>query len=173
MNSQNNYSIKNILGLQKRENNEFYTPKETVENIVNLVIKKLKNKVVWCPFDTQDSNFVKVLKEKNISVINTHINIKNGDFYKNKTIPKKWDLILSNPPFSKKRELIERCLSFNKDFCLLYGATIFSQSMGNTLNKCDFWFIQRDVRFTTDIEGKIKKFQCAWVANKNFFKNVK
>ncbi|WP_342269039.1 hypothetical protein [Spiroplasma endosymbiont of Aspidapion aeneum] len=121
--------------------------------------------VIWCPFDKNDSEFVIILKEKGYKVINSHID--NGqDFYTYQ--PKeKWDVIISNPPFSNKRVLIEKCEKFNKPFCLLYGATIFSQSMGNTLNRCSFIFIQKNIKFKT-LEGNFKSFQCARILNKEF-----
>jgi hypothetical protein len=63
--------------------------------------------------------------------------------------------------------LIERCEAFKKPFCLLYGATICSQSMGNTLNRCKFHFIQRNVKFHLPT-GEHKSFQCLWLFNKDF-----
>lgn len=165
------YSIRNILGFQK-SNDEFYTSKETVEKLLK-VIKLPQNTVIWCPFDKENSEFVKQFSKK-YKVIFSHKD-DGKDFYEFK--PKKhWDLIISNPPFSKKRILIERCMSFKKPFCLLYGTTIFSQSMGNTLNKCEFWFIQNNCKFKS-IDNSIKSFQCCWVMNKGFkekyFKKIK
>lgn len=149
----------------QKTNNEFYTPSYTVEELINDILSIPKNKIIWCPFDTKDSNFVKVFTKLGYKVIYSHIET-GQDFYKYE--PKeKWDVLISNPPFSKKRLLIERCQSFNKPFCLLYGATIFSQSMGNTLNKCDFYFIQKSIRFLTKNNEK-KSFQCCWVFNKGF-----
>lgn len=160
------YSIKNILGNQKK-NNEVYTPIYLVEELINDVIKLPKNLKIWCPFDKEDSAFVKILRKKGYNVIHSHIDDEQKhDFYAWQP-EEKWDLIISNPPFSKKRLLIERCESFKKPFCLLYGATICSQSMGNTLNRCCFWFIQKNVKFTTSSNTK-KSFQCLWLFNKGF-----
>ena len=76
-----------------------------------------KKAIVWCPFDKQDSSFVKILKENGNKVLYSHID--NGeDFYKFE--PKeKWDIIISNPPFTNKRLIFERALSFNKPFALI------------------------------------------------------
>lgn len=41
---------------------EQLTPRKTVE-ILLPYITHLKNKIIWCPFDKEDSNFVKVLTE--------------------------------------------------------------------------------------------------------------
>ena len=59
---------------------EFYTPRYAVEPIVQY-LKKKKFKTIWCPFDTKDSQFVKVLKREKFKVIYTHIS-KGKDFFK-------------------------------------------------------------------------------------------
>lgn len=162
------YSLRNILGFQK-PNDEFYTSKETVLQLIK-ILKLPKTFTIWCPFDKSNSEFVINFRKKGWKVICSHINddkLKNHDFYKY-TPSKKWDVIISNPPFSKKRILIERCLKFKKPFCLLYGSTIFSQSMGNTLNKCAFWFIQNNCKFTTQKPNVCKSFQCCWLMSKDF-----
>lgn len=33
--------------------------------------------------------------------------------------PPKWDMIVSNPPFSRKQQVVERCLALGKPFALL------------------------------------------------------
>jgi len=153
------------LGFQKPKNNEFYTPEEPIWELVKNIIRIPKNKVIWCPFDTEESNFVKILKELGYKVINSHIN--NGQDFYHYEPKEKWDLIVSNPPFTAKRKLIEQCEKLKKPFCLLYGATIFSQSMGNTLNRCEFYFIQKSIKFEY-LNGTPKSFQCAWVFSKEF-----
>jgi hypothetical protein len=47
--------------LGKNTTNEQYTPKYGVEVLLPH-IQHLKDKIIWCPFDKHDSNFVKVLK---------------------------------------------------------------------------------------------------------------
>ena len=60
---------------------------------------------IWCPFDTEDSLFVKLFRQAGYQVIATHI--ANGqDFF---TIdPPKCDYIISNPPYSVKGEVLQR-----------------------------------------------------------------
>lgn len=72
------YTIANILGHQK-SNNEFYTPKQTVIDLIKK-INLPKNKIIWCPFDKANSEFVIEFKKRNYKVIYSHID--NGqDFY--------------------------------------------------------------------------------------------
>ncbi len=169
------YSVSNILGHQK-SNDEFYTSSDTVKKLTK-ILRIPKKEVIWMPFDKKESEFVRQFSKTN-KIIRTHKDdesIKNRKDFYSFTPNEKWNLIISNPPFSKKRMLIERCLELKKPFCLLYGCTIFSQSMGNTLNKCDFYFIQNNCKFT-NCNGETKSFQCCWVMSKSFkkkyFKNL-
>ena len=94
------------------KNDECYTPYYGVEPILEYIPK---DSIVWCPFDTKESEFVKQISKTN-KVVFSHI--KNGqDFLVYE--PKKWDIIISNPPFTNKREFFKRALSFNKPFALI------------------------------------------------------
>ena len=99
----------------------------TLDYGVYPIIKYIpKNTVVWCPFDKKDSRFVVLLKEAGFKVINSHID-DGQDFYTYE--PKeKWDVIISNPPFTNKRKIFERALSFNKPFALLMSNTWLNDS---------------------------------------------
>lgn len=111
------------------KNDECYTPKYAVEPIIKYLPK---DKIIWCPFDTEDSEFVKTLKEYGYNVIYSHINL-GQDFYLYE--PLKWDIIVSNPPFTGKRHIFERCLSFNKPFALLMSNTWLNDSAPKQLFK--------------------------------------
>ena len=88
---------------------------------VEPIIKYIKpGLTVWCPFDKDDSQFVVQLKENGFNVINTHIEY-GQDFYTYE--PPNWDVIISNPPFTNKRKVFERALSFNKPFALIAPMT--------------------------------------------------
>lgn len=109
-------------------NNECYTPDYAVEPILKYISK---DAIVWCPFDTKQSEFVKQISKTN-KVIYSHI--KNGkDFFTYE--PKKWDLIISNPPFTNKRKFFERALSFNKPFALIMTNTWLNDSAPKQLFK--------------------------------------
>lgn len=102
-------------------NDEFYTPRYAVEPI----LKYLKqNSFVWCPFDTENSNFVKMLEEQGHKVLLTHIE-KGEDFFDitllNLPIISEVEYIISNPPYSLKTEVFERLFSLGKPFAMLVG----------------------------------------------------
>ena len=109
------------LMYSKGDNDECYTPHYAVKPILKYIPK---DAIVWCPFDTKESEFVKQISNTN-QVEYSHIN--NGqDFFKYE--PDDWDIMLSNPPFTNKRKYFERALSFNKPFALIMTNTWLNDS---------------------------------------------
>lgn len=100
---------------RKNKNDECYTLPYAIYPLFKY-LKRFKSAKIWCPFDTDESNFVKILRENGYTVINSHIS-DGRDFFKYE--PAEWDLIVSNPPFSNKRETFTRAMKFNKPFALL------------------------------------------------------
>lgn len=105
----------------KGKNDECYTPKYGVLPIIKYIPP---NAIIWCPFDTEKSEFVKEISKKNI-VIYSHIS-DGKDFFTYE--PEKWDIIISNPPFTDKKKYFERALSFNKPFALIMSNTWLNDS---------------------------------------------
>lgn len=117
---------KNINGMYK-ENDELYTPRILVEAITEFIPI---GSTVWCPFDTKNSEFVLVLKEKGFKVIHTHI-WEGKDFLTYE--PKEhYDCIVSNPPFSIKLEVFRRLFNLGKPFAILMNSNAEQyQNVGN------------------------------------------
>lgn len=88
---------------------------------------------IWCPFDKENSEFVKRIKSAWYNVIFSHIDDWQ-DFY-NYEPNEDWDIIISNPPFTNKRKIFERALSFNKPFALLMSMTWLNDSAPKQLFK--------------------------------------
>ena len=86
----------NLVDIDWKEDDEVYTPAYAVEPILKYIEP---NSIVWCPFDTQESIFVKKLKEAGHTVIATHIS-NGSDFFKI-SVPE-CDYIISNPPYIVK-----------------------------------------------------------------------
>ena len=99
----------------KGNNDECLTSPNAVYPILEFLFT-FKNKIICCPFDKNESEFVKILKKYGYNVINSHIEY-GQDFYNYE--PEKWDLIISNPPFTNKRKIFERCISLGKPFALI------------------------------------------------------
>ena len=113
----------------KGSNDECYTPRYVVKELLPYLPK---DKVIWCPFDTEESEFVKVLSEEGFQVVNSHISY-GQDYYTYE--PNYWDIMVSNPPFTSKRKIFERALSFNKPFALLMSNTWLNDSAPKVLFK--------------------------------------
>lgn len=112
---------RNIL-YSRGQNDECYTPRYVVEELLPYLDK---SKVYWLPFDKDDSEFVKVLRDNGFNYVNSHIDYLQ-DFYEYE--PTHWDIMVSNPPFTNKRKIFERALSFNKPFALLMSNTWLNDS---------------------------------------------
>ena len=98
------------------KNDNCYTPSYAVQPILEYIPK---DAVVWCPFDTVDSEFVKLISKQNI-VTCSHLD-DGLDFFEYE--PKEWDIIVSNPPFTNKRAFFQRALDLGKPFALLMANT--------------------------------------------------
>ena len=105
-------------------NDECYTPDYAVEPILDYIPK---GATVWCPFDTDASEFVRLISKKdNVNVIKSHLD--DGQDFLQWQPKEDWDMIVSNPPFSNKRKFFDRALRFNKPFALIMANTWLNDS---------------------------------------------
>lgn len=129
------------------KNDEFYTPSYAVEPIIKYI--KMPS-TIWCPFDTEESWFVKKFKQNGNTVIATHI--KDGKDFFNLDVD--CDYIISNPPYSKKSEVIQRLFSIGKPFAMLVGVVgLFeSQKRFDMFKNNDFeiMYLNRRVAYFKD-----------------------
>lgn len=133
---------KTLHKAKKGKNDEFYTQYVDIERELNHYKDQLKNKIVYCNTDDENSNFLKFLIDnfntlKLKKIIATSINktykleytntlIKtplkeNGDFNSIEcvNILKKCDIVITNPPFSLFREYISLLMLHNKQFLII------------------------------------------------------
>jgi len=103
------------LHTSQGNNDECYTYRYAVEPLLDY-LEPYRNKIIWCPFDRNESEFVKVFNGNGFNVINSHIDY-GQDFYRYE--PENWDILISNPPFSNKTKMFERVISFGKPFAIL------------------------------------------------------
>ena len=117
--------------LKLKKQDEYYTPSLLVYPILPYI---KPNSIIWCPFDTSTSEYAIILKEEGHTVIHSHIS-EGKDFFT--YTPENFDYIISNPPFSCKLKVLERCYQLGKPFALLLGLPILNyQEIGNFfLNK--------------------------------------
>lgn len=133
-------------------NDECMTPNYGVEPIIKYIPQ---NAVVWCPFDKEDSEFVKQIRQSGHKVIATHID--NGEDFYTYEPNEHWDCIISNPPFTNKRLIFERALSFNKPFALIMSNTWLNDSAPKQLFKDrDLQLLMFDKRMKFINNGKVQ-----------------
>jgi len=120
---------------------EYYTPQILVEPILQYVPP---NSTIWCPFDTEESEFVIAFKEAGHKVIVSHI-WTGQDFHSWKP-SEDYDYIISNPPFTQKLEIFERLYKLNKPFAMVMGLPILNyQEVGN------FFFEKQNMGFNLQL----------------------
>lgn len=130
-------------------NDEFYTPNYAIVPL----LKYLKpNSRIWCPFDTKESNFVKLFISKGHNCVFTHIEL-GVDFF-NCEIPNNIDYIISNPLYSLKAEVFERLFSIGKPFGMLVGVVgIFESKRRFNMfknNKFEIMYFDKRVSYFKD-----------------------
>lgn len=100
-------------GNSNKESDECYTPEYAIKPILKYIEK---TNIIWCPFDKEDSWYVRIFKENGNRVIYSHID-DGKDFFEYE--PAKYDIIISNPPFSLADDILERLYKLNKPFIIL------------------------------------------------------
>lgn len=136
---------------------EFYTLKEDAEMLINTYQEQIINPefVIWCPFDTEESEIVKVLKLR-VKCYYSHIE-RNNDFFKCYESFKNYCvehhkklLIISNPPFSKLRQIMELIApDLNNTTYFIFIAPLLSLTYKN------IWFLVKNKKiYPSGIEVK-------------------
>lgn len=137
-------------------NNEYYTPPYAIKPI----IKYLKpHSTIWCPFDTEESNYVKMLRKTGHDVVATHID-SGGDFFKIE--PPKCDYIISNPPFSLKQQVFQRLFEIGAPFAMLVGVVgLFESQMRFEMfrdNDFELMYFNKRISFFRDYADQKPSF---------------
>ena len=100
-----------------KESDEVYTPTYAVLPLVKYVKMFNPNAIIWCPFDMSNSEYVKVFEKEGFKVIHSHIDEgKNFFFYEPE---EHYDVIISNPPFSQKDNVLQRLYELDKPYAML------------------------------------------------------
>lgn len=151
-------------------NDEFYTPAYAVEPILKYISSQA---VIWCPFDTEDSRFVKMFRARGNKVIATHID--NGQDFFTYEPDEHYDYIVSNPPYSLKNEVLERLFGLKKRFAVLVGVVgLFESQKRFSMfrdNSFEIMYLNRRVAFFRDFSSEkpdvnppfSSVYVCRWV----------
>ena len=112
---------KNLLNIVRRYD-EYYTRYEHVKNIFEryIPIEELKDKIIYCPCHSDESNFVIYLKVHKDDIQYKELIYTSDDYNTHLDLFEKCDIIITNPPFSKIiKEFIPILNKVNKKFFIL------------------------------------------------------
>lgn len=159
-----------LLEASKSKYDEFYTRYEDVKYYMNFWKDYLKNKIIYCPFDTSESAFVKYFKEElkagNIrELIYTSNNYEeNGDIFD--YVSKNEGVVISNPPFSIYNQIINYFKSYDIKYIMIgpYLKVCTKDCYMGILNKTLWRSYTRIESFSTPT-GETKNVACNWYNN--------
>ena len=145
--------IKKLCLAKKRKDNEWYTPIHTVEQIFSLIPEGiLKNKKIYCPCDSDKSEFVKfLLKEENQKKFGyAQVYFTSDQWQTHDDMFDKCDFVITNPPFTGIKKFIDYVHSKGKQFILICPISVCWHHFENIKNgkfffnrltayECDFF----------------------------------
>ena len=138
-----------LLNAKDIKDDEFYTKFEDIEK--ELDSYDWSNKIVGCPADSEESEFIRFFKTRAKKVIYWQ-EIFDEEKYK------EVDVIVTNPPFSEYTKYLKVLKELNKPFYLVAPKTIFRKSL-----------IQiPDIRFGKNLISHFKNNKtapCCWITN--------
>lgn len=128
------------------KHDDYMTPKYAFENILHLIPK---DKIIWDAF-YGDGNSGRYMQELGLNVIHEPI-----DFFKEE--PVHWDMIISNPPFSKSKEVLIKLKQLDKPFMLILPSSKINTQYIRELFFDNLQIIipRKRIHFTKLIDGKI------------------
>lgn len=170
------YRKKKSLRKAFKVQDEYYTPSILVECLLSYLEKWIKDfylihnraPIIWLPFDTETSKYYEILNLKfseSAKIVRSHLN-DDKDFFTYQ--PESFDIIVSNPPFSRKLEIMERIIfDLKKPFVLLMNMMVLNyQEIGNL-----FQFVGPDIQFLipdkkVSFDGNTSSFCSGYVCYK-------
>jgi hypothetical protein len=127
------------------KHDDYMTPKYAFENIMQYIPK---DKIIWESF-YGDGKSGEYLKELGFDVIHEPI-----DFFENDL----GDIIVSNPPFSLSKEVMDRLYELDKPFIIIFPSSkINTQYFRKWKNKIQIIIPRNRIHFTKKINGEIPK----------------
>ena len=139
------------------EQDEYYTPLYAIIPIEKYL---RRNSTIWCPFDKEESLYVRYFKSQGHTVFYTHIDM-GFDFFKTNP-PADCDYIISNPPYSMKTEVFKRLNALGVPYAMLVGsAGLFAAKSRFEVFKdgIEQMVFSSRVAYMTDYEsGEVKAF---------------
>lgn len=134
----------NLTNEPHAKHDDYMTPKSAWEAVKHLI----PSKVIWEAF-YGDGASGKYLKDLGFTVIHESIDFFTED---------RGEIVVSNPPFSKTKEVLQRLKELNKPFMLILPAAKINTSYVRNLFKDDKLQIiipRKRIHFQKQIDGKV------------------
>lgn len=137
-----------------KASDEVFTPEYAVKPILKYIDKDL---IVWCPFDEEDSEYVRLLKANGNKVIATHIDTGHNFF--DYEPEEHYDVIISNPPFSIKDDIIKHLYELDKPYAMLLPIpSLQGQKRFPYMKDCQALIFDKRINYYTNpIKKEIQK----------------
>lgn len=162
----NNLNIKNMRIVKAKidyskncPNDEYYTPNVAVEMIIPFIPEHIRT--IWECTAIKESRIVEVLRSNGYKVISSHIDA-GSDFLTYEPV-EDYDIIITNPPYSKKDEFLRRAYELKKPFMFLLPITALEGMTRHRLFKENgIQLVIPDCRFKFKPGGSGAWFQTSW-----------
>lgn len=161
---------KKLLTASNLKNDEFYTRYEDVKYYMNFWRDYLKDKIIYCPFDTDASAFIKYFKEElkagNIKeLIYTSNNYEeNGDIFD--YVSKNDGIVISNPPFSIYNKIINYFKSYDIKYIMIgHYLKLSTKACYMELIAGTLWRSYTTIEKFSTQTGETKDVRCNWYNN--------
>ena len=151
------------------KHDDYMTPKYAWENIKHLIPA---DKIIWEAF-YGDGKSGQYLTELGFNVIHEPIDFFNEE-------PDNWDIIVSNPPFSKSKEVMKRLKELDKPFIIIMPSSKINTSYFREYKDNGLQIIipRQRIHFTKLVNGEVPDgwknacaFDCFYYCYKMNLKN--
>lgn len=146
-----------------KDSDEYYTTYGEVEYIFDHLTEDFTNKIIYCPFDSDESNFVKYIKSHKDELKYKDFWNTSDDWYNHLDLIEQADYIISNPPFSnlinyynnknsskhnkdKQPGILNMMKKYNKKF-LLFGCNLTLHTYNHILNDTNIYYRRKFSEF--------------------------
>ena len=142
---------------RKTLDDEFYT--QMKDCVRELHKYDLRDRKIICPCDTKDSNIYKYLKY-------CYYNVKCDCKDWRKVDYSKYNLVITNPPFSQVREFIKYLVSINIDFIIIVSDALRWSIRKNKFDLGQVKLYQgKDAQHFNRPDGSEVAVHCGWISN--------
>lgn len=162
---------------QSIHGDEYYSPQNVVDMILPHILRGGYKKI-WCPFDKADSKFVTTFQGfEGMGIEVAYGHIDTGQDFFGYTEPQ-GEIVVSNPPFSKRDAIFERLFEMGVPFALVMNFNgLFDSKKRARLfrdNGVELLIPKGRMKFMHQEKGQLNSpsFQSVYVCNKLLDKQI-